>query len=77
MRFRDEAMRAPDGSRLKVPHMGWNRVRQTQTHPLWDGIDDDSWFYFVHSYHVVPTDERLKCRDFRLRRSLYLRSGAG
>ena len=59
MRFRDEAMRAPDGSRLKVPHMGWNRVRQTQTHPLWDGIDDDSWFYFVHSYHVVPTDERL------------------
>ena len=59
VRFRDEAMRAPDGSRLKVPHMGWNRVRQTQPHPLWDGVDDGSWFYFVHSYHVVPADERL------------------
>jgi len=40
---------------LKVPHMGWNRVRQS-SHPLWDGIDDDSWFYFVHSYHVQLAD---------------------
>ena len=44
-----------DARPLKVPHMGWNRVHQT-SHPLWDGIDDDSWFYFVHSYHVRPTD---------------------
>jgi glutamine amidotransferase len=59
VRFRDEAMRRPDGERLKVPHMGWNRVRQTRAHPLWDGIADDSWFYFVHSYYVVPADPAL------------------
>jgi glutamine amidotransferase len=59
VRFRDEVMRAADGARLKVPHMGWNRVRQTQDHPLWQGVPDDSWFYFVHSYYVVPRDERL------------------
>lgn len=40
------------GQRLKVPHMGWNRVRQTQAHPLWSGIPDQSRFYFVHSYYV-------------------------
>src|SRR5512135_412890 len=56
VRFRDDAMRLPDGQRLKVPHMGWNRVRQTQSHPLWDGIPDESWFYFVHSYYVVPAE---------------------
>jgi glutamine amidotransferase len=59
VRFRDEAMRRPDGQRLKVPHMGWNRVRQTQAHALWNGIADDSWFYFVHSYYVVPSDPGL------------------
>ncbi len=46
---------------LKVPHMGWNRVRQAvdgrEPHALWRGIDDDSWFYFVHSYHVRLVDE--------------------
>jgi glutamine amidotransferase len=42
-----------DGNVLKVPHMGWNRVRQ-QPHPLWAGIADDSRFYFVHSYYVDP-----------------------
>jgi len=40
--------------RLKVPHMGWNRVRQTRQHPIWEGVPDDSWFYFVHSYHAEP-----------------------
>jgi len=58
VRFRDEAMRAA-GGRLKVPHMGWNRVQQKMAHRLWDGIGDGSWFYFVHSYYVVPRDERL------------------
>ena len=43
-----------DGSRFKVPQMGWNRVRQRRAHPLWDGIADDSYFYFVHSYYAVP-----------------------
>lgn len=44
------------GQRLKVPHMGWNNVYQTQPHPLWQGIDDASRFYFVHSYFVAPSD---------------------
>lgn len=47
------------GARLKVPHMGWNRVRQRGAHPLWDGVADGAYFYFVHSYHVVPADEAL------------------
>ncbi len=41
---------------LKMPHMGWNQIHQTQDHPLWHGIEQDSRFYFVHSYYVVPTD---------------------
>lgn len=41
-----------DGQRLKVPHMGWNQVKQSRDHPLWTNIDNDSRFYFVHSYYV-------------------------
>jgi imidazole glycerol-phosphate synthase subunit HisH len=48
-----------DGRPLKIPHMGWNRVRQTQSHPLWAGIPQDSRFYFVHSYCVVPESPEL------------------
>lgn len=44
------------GPRLKVPHMGWNQVRQTRVHPLWEGIPDGSWFYFVHSYYAAPRE---------------------
>ncbi len=43
-----------DGHRLKVPHMGWNCVEQTSPHVLWQGIPDNSRFYFVHSYYVEP-----------------------
>ena len=57
-RFRLEGRLQPDGSRYKVPQMGWNRVRQDLAHPLWAGIPDDSWFYFVHSFHVAPSDPR-------------------
>jgi imidazole glycerol-phosphate synthase subunit HisH len=49
-RFAAAGMHAPDGARLKVPHMGWNQVRQERPHPLWAGIEDDARFYFVHSY---------------------------
>jgi imidazole glycerol-phosphate synthase subunit HisH len=42
----------PDGSRYKVPQMGWNRVHQSQPHALWGGVDNDSWFYFVHSFYA-------------------------
>ncbi len=41
-----------NGERLKVPHMGWNEVRQSISHPLWAEIEQDSRFYFVHSYQV-------------------------
>lgn len=47
------------GSRLKIPQMGWNRVQQTQLHPLWAGIEDGSRFYFVHSYYVDPEQKAL------------------
>jgi imidazole glycerol-phosphate synthase subunit HisH len=43
-----------DGSRFKVPQMGWNRVFQ-QPHALWQGIPDQSWFYFVHSFYAAPS----------------------
>jgi glutamine amidotransferase len=46
--------RLPDG--LKVPHMGWNRVRQVVAHPVFEGIDDGAYFYFVHSYYPSPDD---------------------
>ena len=50
----------PDGSRCKVPQMGWNRVRQArhtgQAHPLWAGVPDNSFFYFVHSFYARPRD---------------------
>ena len=59
VRFDAARMRLPDGSRLKVPHMGWNRVSQCREHPLWAGVPDGAFFYFVHSYHVVPRDPAL------------------
>ena len=57
-RFRLEGRTKPDGSRFKVPQMGWNRVRQAQPHPIWNGVPDDAWFYFVHSFYAEPADER-------------------
>ena len=63
VRFRLQGQRQPDGSRYKVPQMGWNRVwyrfehgasEQPPAHPLWAGIADGSYFYFVHSYHAHP-----------------------
>ena len=46
------------GNKLKVPHMGWNQVHHGN-HVLWDGIDQDARFYFVHSYYVRPRDAAL------------------
>jgi imidazole glycerol-phosphate synthase subunit HisH len=48
----------PDGSRYKVPQMGWNQVRQAQPHALWAGVPDNSHFYFVHSFYARPSDAR-------------------
>ena len=53
------AMVATGGERVKVPHMGWNRVGQVVAHPLWRGVPDQAYFYFVHSYYVETTDSAL------------------
>jgi glutamine amidotransferase len=53
LRFRLEGRLQPDGSRYKVPQMGWNQVFQ-RPHPMWDGVPDGAWFYFVHSYYARP-----------------------
>ena len=63
VRFPEAAMVGPDGVRLKVPHMGWNEVRQVRRHPLWEGIADGERFYFVHSYFVSPNDPALACGE--------------
>jgi len=60
-RFRLEGRLQEDGSRFKVPQMGWNQVWQVPTqgrlHPVWAGVPDGSYYYFVHSYHAAPADE--------------------
>lgn len=48
------------GERLKVPHMGWNQIIQTRSHPLWHKIDDASRFYFVHSYYLETESPELE-----------------
>lgn len=56
-RFPEQHRDPAGGARLKVPHMGWNRVFQTCVHPLWHGIEDGHRFYFVHSYYPCPSDD--------------------
>lgn len=58
LRFRLEGRRQSDGSRFKLPQMGWNQVHQRdRAHPMWRDIPDASWFYFLHSYYARPSDE--------------------
>ena len=52
-------MTTADGARLKVPHMGWNQVTHDRQHALWNGIADDSRFYFVHSFYPDPFDRKV------------------
>ena len=58
IRFDLAGQTAPDGSRYKVPQMGWNRVHQARPHPVWGGVPDGEWFYFVHSFYARPLDLR-------------------
>jgi glutamine amidotransferase len=63
VRFRLEGRLQPDGSRYKVPQMGWNQVFQSAAagmpvHPMWAEVPDGAWFYFVHSYHAAPSEPR-------------------
>ena len=57
--FGNQLNRDRSAEALKIPHMGWNNVTQTISHPLWHGIKQGSRFYFVHSYYVDPVDETL------------------
>ncbi len=59
LRFPEALSNPKSGERLKIPHMGWNEVVQTRSHPLWKGIAPDSRFYFVHSYYVDPEDKKV------------------
>ena len=54
LHFNERLQNQPTRAKLKVPHMGWNQVRQLKKHKLWQNIDQDSRFYFVHSYFVEP-----------------------
>ena len=61
-RFRLEGRSQPDGSRYKVPQIGWNQVSQVPhggaAHPVWRGVPDGAYFYFVHSFHAATSDPR-------------------
>lgn len=52
VKFFGKGLKDSAGTKLKVPHMGWNQLRQTVPHAMWRDIDQDSRFYFVHSYYV-------------------------
>lgn len=56
--LRGRVVRFPE-SELRVPHVGWNRVAHAREHPLLQGIEENTFFYFVHSYYVVPADPAL------------------
>lgn len=47
------------GTKIKIPQMGWNTITQTRVHPLWDGIPSDSYFYYVHSYHLTANADTI------------------
>jgi glutamine amidotransferase len=49
-----EVVRFPQKSGLKVPHMGWNQVHHENSHPIFEGVREDTPCYFVHSYYPVP-----------------------
>jgi imidazole glycerol-phosphate synthase subunit HisH len=54
VKFRLEGRTQADGSRFKVPQMGWNQVWQTKPHAVWGDVPDGAYFYFVHSFHARP-----------------------
>ena len=59
IRFELDGQLQSDGSRYKVPQMGWNQVSQSAPkHPIWNGVPDNSYFYFVHSFYAHPSDAR-------------------
>lgn len=59
VKFFGKGLKDDSGEKLKVPHMGWSPVHQNRPHALWEGIEDDARFYFVHSYHAHASDESM------------------
>ena len=61
IRFTDNPIATPESNqtRLKIPHMGWNAIRIKRRPPCLADIPDESFFYFVHSYYVLPVDENV------------------
>ncbi len=59
VRFFGNDLKGAQGEKLKIPHMGWNELKHTGNHPLWQGIKDNSRFYFVHSFYIDPLDKQL------------------
>jgi len=59
--FEGKTVRLPDS--VKVPHMGWNTLKILKQNALLDGVDDDSYVYFVHSLYPVPVDKELVCTE--------------
>ena len=57
-RFNLQGQLQEDGSRYKVPQMGWNQVKQNFPHPMWQGVENQAWFYFVHSYYAQLESEQ-------------------
>jgi len=60
VRYFGKHLKGEQGEKLKIPHMGWNTLGQTGEHPLWQGIKNNSRFYFVHSYYIDPADKELQ-----------------
>ena len=58
-KFSPDQMKDTLGRKLKVPHMGWNQVYQTKSHPMWENIQDGERFYYVHSYYVTPKEQEI------------------
>lgn len=57
--FGGEIVKIPDNPDLKIPHMGWNSLSFPKASPLFNGIDENSFVYFVHSYYMQPTDKSI------------------
>lgn len=54
-----EKFKSESNNRIKIPHMGWNKIKKKHDHPIWYNIKDDSFFYFVHSYFAIPIENSI------------------